>query len=603
MRRGDALGETEKAIARQLEDLILELPADIAVAALLRCLAAELDLDQLTTVTRVLTRTTESQLRSELNKELRAELCGYLKDGVTAVLSEDDYRGELKADLATALARIGSPDDLTELNRLLRADIERVKRGRADSIRRRISPLAQGAGICWARWHVRALISLDASYAEEVLLDLLNEPDDERYAYEAASALVELARIGKVPEQFGHKIDFSDIWIARSGEAPMRFDEERRQRYARVIKERLCALLAEQTNNTELAPRTRRLKELGHALAVLDAKESAGLVMEVLALPEEWDAWTRLRTMEALLFGGAALPAESTIGILNHAVDQIRAQGVSDHNVAWEFTRCLCILVFVDSPALGIERTRQMLAETPLWPSALQNLFRALGASRAGGDALSLLLELRPPAGVDQAGSGEEWINAVALIGTAEAKRELMASIEQRDYGTEVQSSDPDSSEAETLAARIADLVRDDGPIKNRVYELCALQALPAKRQLLAKIIARVGTTEAILAGLNLIDDEAAPPVLYDIQRALEDVFLERRPYLNTGSHTLAGRSANEVRAKLFEMSISDARRKRSAFALLGQIEVWRLEHGRPSEEPRHPAFESGLEWPSDFTE
>lgn len=163
VRRRDALGETDKAIARQLEDLILELPADIAVAALLRCLAAEVDLDQLTTVTRVLTRTTESQLRSELNKELRAELCGYLKDGVTAVLSEDDYRGELKADLATALARIGSPDDLTELNRLLRADIERVKRGRADSIRRRISPLAQGAGICWARWHVRALISLDAS--------------------------------------------------------------------------------------------------------------------------------------------------------------------------------------------------------------------------------------------------------------------------------------------------------------------------------------------------------------------------------------------------------------------------------------------------------
>ena len=35
-----------------------------------------------------------------------------------------------------------------------------------------------------------------------------------------------------------------------------------------------------------------------------------------------------------------------------------------------------------------------------------------------------------------------------------------------------------------------------------------------------------------------------------------------------------------------------------SAFALLGQIEVWRLEDGRPMDEPRHPAIESGFPWP-----
>jgi hypothetical protein len=32
--------------------------------------------------------------------------------------------------------------------------------------------------------------------------------------------------------------------------------------------------------------------------------------------------------------------------------------------------------------------------------------------------------------------------------------------------------------------------------------------------------------------------------------------------------------------------------------ALIGQIEVWRLEHGRSPDQPRHAAIESGVPWP-----
>ena len=45
-------------------------------------------------------------------------------------------------------------------------------------------------------------------------------------------------------------------------------------------------------------------------------------------------------------------------------------------------------------------------------------------------------------------------------------------------------------------------------------------------------------------------------------------------------------------------MILNDKSRGRSAFTLLGQIEVWRLEYGKPSNEPRHPAFDSGEAWP-----
>jgi hypothetical protein len=54
----------------------------------------------------------------------------------------------------------------------------------------------------------------------------------------------------------------------------------------------------------------------------------------------------------------------------------------------------------------------------------------------------------------------------------------------------------------------------------------------------------------------------------------------------------------NELRALLFKMSIADGKRSKSAVMLLGQIEEWRLEYGRPTGEPRHPDLASGQSWP-----
>ncbi|MGP8245367.1 MAG: hypothetical protein ACLQVN_12720 [Bryobacteraceae bacterium] len=45
-------------------------------------------------------------------------------------------------------------------------------------------------------------------------------------------------------------------------------------------------------------------------------------------------------------------------------------------------------------------------------------------------------------------------------------------------------------------------------------------------------------------------------------------------------------------------MEAKDERRRKAALELLSQIESWRLEHGRPVGEPRHPAFNSGEAWP-----
>ena len=150
----------------------------------------------------------------------------------------------------------------------------------------------------------------------------------------------------------------------------------------------------------------------------------------------------------------------------------------------------------------------------------------------------------------------------------------------------------------DVLATRIGELARRDAAIQRRLLQLCEAELPPAKRLLLSKFC-RLGTQEAVSAGLNLINDNVNPSIPHEIWLQLEAAFVERRHHgTSENTYTLTPRSSNAIRAKLLEMATKDERRKNSAFTLLGQIEEWRIEYGRPTGEPRHPAYDSGQLWP-----
>jgi hypothetical protein len=110
-----------------------------------------------------------------------------------------------------------------------------------------------------------------------------------------------------------------------------------------------------------------------------------------------------------------------------------------------------------------------------------------------------------------------------------------------------------------------------------------------------------LGTPETLVANLTLIDDGRPSPVPQGVWGQLESAFVERQPYgQESNAFTLHARASNELRVRLFRMAREDGKRRKSAFMLLGQIEVWRLEHGRPIDEPRHPDLASGQSWPTE---
>lgn len=211
----DAQEQIRRDIVRQLEDLFRALTPDIAVAGLLGCFTRGYDLIEFITIVEVFSRTDSkaSDFANQLREDLRQALRSYLKNGVKFAISQEDFRGELKAYLATALGRFGEPEDISDLTQLARADIERIRNARAARARGERSALAMGGSIVYAHFHASAISSLDPDQAKGVLLSLLQEPE---YEVDAAFSLARLVS-RNIDGPFFHKEkDYCLIWEKRS---------------------------------------------------------------------------------------------------------------------------------------------------------------------------------------------------------------------------------------------------------------------------------------------------------------------------------------------------------------------------------------------------
>lgn len=590
----DQRHETEWEISRQLEWLIRTFSSATAVTGLLNRFTGHIDLLEVTVAVDLYGRVgvEDDNLRGDLPEPLRQRFRAYLKRCVPFVLSQDDFPGHLKMHLAVALGRVGDPEDLADLERLIQADIDRLRKGRAALVRGEQNAIANGARMGCANWHVNALMRLTPEGAEAVLLRILREPE---YEGEASKALVRLALKQPEPGWVGIRAPhYREVWAARAGKRATGFDEDRRRRYTAAINGRIDAVLEERRGSDRPDSLNGRVKGLAAILAKLNGSASSARVLEIMALPGEWDGWTRTETLDALLFSVAVLPADATLRVLNPTIEHTLKQGLyNDQNVGL-LIRCLCLLPFVDEPTVGIERVGQVVSAANLRRHNLREIMVALGYSRCDA-ALPLLLQL---AGADANGAQlitSEWVEAIAALTSAEA-RQLLLSFVDPEIGLLGINLRFGHHDGERLASCIADVARAEPAFGARVLALCNMFLPPTNRLLLSKIVTRLGTQEALLAGLNLIDDAANPRIPYDLVHGIENLLFDRRPY--GSAYTLEPRNSNEIRAHLFSMVLNDGTRRKSAFALLGQIEVWRLDYGKPGTEPRHPAIGTGAPWP-----
>ncbi|MBI2770532.1 MAG: hypothetical protein HYX47_12975 [Burkholderiales bacterium] len=576
--------EFEWQVKNQLEAVFRRLNDDVAAAGVLSSVTSGDALD-IRVAADLLSKVARSDVEPlRISDDLKARLREYLKSNVDLVLRDDDFNGQEKANLASSIAQVGRPEDMADLVTLIRADIERMRRGRAARAAGDRGPLGNGGVMSYASWHIAAVMHLDAAGAEQVLIDLLLEPE---YLSDAAAAMAR-EFVPKTERSFDRTFRYDLMWAAREGRIPPPGDEQRRTGFGAALNAEIKRLRGHSQDGEPAAG----LKELAKALAAIDGRDSAAAVLDVIAMPGQWDEYIRLDAAERLLMAGVVLPTTTAFALADSTLE--RTEKWMQDSDRYLLRRILQLCAFVDDPAAGIVKMRDVLGKRRLSGYELRELVTALGESRSEA-AVDLLYELASDASTFEQ-CEDNFINAFSALDTPRARELLLGFVDPDICGialTRRLHSD------DALVARITELAQDRLEPAARLLQLCERDLPELNRHALSRILAGLGTPDAFAANLNLIDDAKASPVPQGVWDQLRGAFVERRPYdQDANAFTEHARASNDLRVRLFKMANEDKRRQGAAFMLLGQIEEWRLEHGRPTGEPRHPDLASGLLWP-----
>ena len=575
--------ELEREIRRQLENLFRSLPGDLAVAGILSSITNGDPID-ISVVTRLMSRVARSDMEPLhiLNEGLRERIQNYLRSSIDVVLYLDDFSGEEKANLVSAIAQVGTPEDMSALLRIVYADVERIRRGRAARAIGDRGPIGNGGAMSYSTWHVSAIIQLDPVGAEQVLIALLLEPE-----YRSAAA-AGIARDYLPERSLGRSTRYDLVWAARLGNTPASGDDQKRLRFAAA----LTAEIERLRETTQDGKPAAGLINLAKTLAAVDGRGSTAVVLDLIAAPDQWNQYTCLDTIDYLFVAGVILPATTVFSLVDSVIG--RTDKWMQESDKFLLLRTLMLCPFVDDPAAGIEKVREVLDKRQFSSHELRDLVTALGESQSDA-AVDLLYELALNAKTFEQ-CEDCFINAFAKLNSPHARELLMGFVDTDIRGLPMTRR---TYREDIPIARLTELAQRHPEAATRLRELCNLDLPELNRHVLSKVMASIGTADALDANLNLIDDAKSPQVPQGIWEQLESLFVEKRPYGSSPNFfTEHARASNEPRARLFKMSLEDTKRRKSTLSLLGQIEEWRLEYGRPTDESRHPDLNSGLDWP-----
>ena len=280
---------------------------------------------------------------------------------------------------------------------------------------------------------------------------------------------------------------------------------------------------------------------------------------------------------------------------LVESVLELTDKGMQDSD-RYLLRRVLALCPFSDDPGTGIAVMRDVLARRRLGGYERRDLVVALGESRSDA-AVELLCELASDWRTYEQCEGQ-IIDALATLDTARAREVLLSLV---DAGSGGPPAIRRPRRDDVLVARLVELAQRSSEAAARMLELCQGDLSGYQRRILSMVLGHLGTPQSLAVNLALIDDSIPRPIPQGVQEQVQKAFLGREPH---GQHphffSVQARASNDLRMSLFEMAVGDQKRHKSAAKILGRIEMWRLEHGRPIGEPRHPDPTSGRPWPPD---
>ena len=139
----------------------------------------------------------------------------------------------------------------------------------------------------------------------------------------------------------------------------------------------------------------------------------------------------------------------------------------------------------------------------------------------------------------------------------------------------------------------LASLFREDNAVRNKLLTLEKSKLSVQGHDLLVRTLLQAGTEEALFSCLDAMNASGLDGyTAYQLHERFEEMFVKHVPISErSNAYRMSPRPANAFRSRLIEVSQTEGPSQESAKRLLMQIEFWRLEHGRPNGEDRHPQF------------
>jgi energy-coupling factor transporter ATP-binding protein EcfA2 len=580
--------ELDREVYRQMEHLLRAFDPNAVLTAISDLLSSEPEIGfvaRLSELYGYAGRMGGTGVSLHLNETSRQALRDYLLRSQEIVLGDADPDGSLKSAYASLVSQVGTPADIPVILAMVEADLRRLRIGREARRRGEGSETAKFVATSWASWYLRSIVALLSESADQFLVQLLNEPEYEYAVIEQVGR-----QFGLPMMTWGRNQSFESIWAARA--TPPKTDA-RRVEISNAIANLIKRLEESRPSQADPQHLNFRLKRLALGLSQSAPHNFKNLILTTLSLPGRYDASITVDALHQLIFAGVHLSADECITLLDQSIQEMRKMGIRDQE-QFLIKRFLALCVYVLPQSAGLDKIRQLgpIAHFSIYD--FRDLLPALAHSRFDG-AVQLMQEIVKTA--DNWNAIEyDWVEALAKLETPAAQQIALSFADPDVPGPKYQL---DAHAREKIADKIANLAREEPQVEARLRELSSLSLHEQQRELVALVLVKIATEESVRASINLIDDDAHPRTPWGVKKFLERTFVERRPYGDgDGVFTLHAAAANDLREALYGLVFNDARRKRAAYSLLGQIEEWRVEYGRPIDEPRHPAISSGLPWP-----
>jgi len=585
----DNKSEEFQAFLRSLDGYLNGVDPDLLLEAIIQEFQNP-DLEDIFNISKLLRTNMRSAGTREKNEktEKTAEFAAWWGSFHADVLAVDDPEGFFGSEYSNVLSRFGRIADVEIVQKFIAKDIARRNEERRllEEWREKGGDQPQVSRVAHDEWFVDYLCRLAESDAAEVIIEYLGEPE-----YEVASmggiVSVLLAPYRSVEESdlFGRKSAYKLALQAKSGRDPNQIDAE--ERCANLVRGYIIDR-KRNLDDTDLSS-VLRLKKVVAIFARVASQEDVDLIFDVICLPEKYSFYPRMAAIENLYSRGIDIDFDLICQVFAEHWDQMKETGRIDESERYTLVNSLTALAYTSTPDRCDSVWREFL------PKFHRNDIRQLltGIIASGSDrGLEYAKEISFGIGDNELISS--FLDALIRYGDHDKAAFLLSELIAGD-DWELLYRSWNYPHAEGLTSIVSQLIGKDEGIRQSLTAL-ANESPGIRRIWIASILIHSGDIVRRDA-LQLISSESVGAQSGWAWEAIKNQLLRKESDDDLSSYQLRSEEANALRSELLSIGLNDETKKENILGLLGNIDLLRLEYGKPIDETRHPDRGQNCRW------